>query len=104
MTSSWVGSPIMAPGISPFFIFKNSQMSFSCKLLSALPKSSDDTREDNNNNKNQCYYSNVTENSRQNVIGRNKVGESFKEVTGSSSGSKIQSGMLDCSNLSMQSV
>ena len=61
----------------------------SCKVLSALPKSSDDTREDNNNNNDQCCYSNVNENSRQNAFGRDKVEEVFKEITSSPSGSQI---------------
>ena len=61
----------------------------SCKFLSALPKSSDDTREDNSNNNHQCCYRDVTENSRQNAFGRDKVEEGFKEITGSSSGSQI---------------
>ncbi|CAI9158208.1 unnamed protein product [Rangifer tarandus platyrhynchus] len=61
------------------------QMNFSCKLLSALPKSSDDTREDDNNKKNQRYYSDVTENSGQNTFGGDKAGEG----TGSSSGRNV---------------
>ena len=77
-------------------------MDLSCEVLSALQKSSDDKREDNN--KNQWYYNNVTENSRQNTFIRDKVGESFKEIACGSSGGEIQLGMLDRSNLSMQSV
>ena len=77
-------------------------MDLSCEVLSALLKSSDDTREDNN--KNQCYYNNVTGNSRQNTFIRDKVGESFKEIACGSSGGEIQLGMLYRSNLSMQSV
>ena len=45
-------------------------MDLSWEILSALLKSSDDTRERNNNKKNQRYYSDVTENSRQDIFGR----------------------------------
>ena len=67
-------------------------------------KEFDYIRENNNNNKNQRYYSGVTENSRQDTFGRDRVRESFKEITGGSSGSKIQLKMRDCSNLSMQFI
>ena len=79
-------------------------MDLSCEILSTLLKSSDDTRENNNNNKNQRYYSDVTENSRQYIFCRDKVRESFKEITGGSRGSKMQPRMVNCSNLSMRSI
>ena len=72
-------------------------MDLSCEILSALPKSSDDTRENNNNKKNQRYYSDVTENNRQDISGRDKDGESFKVLKKSLAAPAAVKSSLECS-------